>query len=238
MKEHWQQLSVKFNAMTLRERAAVLAGLIIVTVALFQFFVLDPQQLQKRRLTQQINDARTSIKATENALKTQGIQADPEAVKRAYLEALRKQVAEIDKNMQGLQKGLVPPDQMAKLLEGMLARNRGLQLVSLHKLPVRPFESAAKTAAAKPEASKAQESKAQESKPGITVSPERAIYQHSFELTVQGSYADLHDYLARLEKLPWRMFWGKISLDAEHSPQLTLTLTVHTLSLNKAWLIV
>lgn len=233
MKERWQQLSGKFNAMTLRERAAVLAGLIIVTVALFQFFVLDPQQLQKRRLTQQINDARTSIKATENALKTQEIQADPEAVKRAYLEALRKQVAEIDKNMQGLQKGLVPPDQMAKLLEGMLARNRGLQLVSMHKLPVRRFESAAQTTEAKPEASKAQAAK-----PGITVSPERNIYQHSFELTVQGSYADLHDYLARLEKLPWHMFWGKISLDAGQSPKLTLTLTVHTLSLNKAWLIV
>lgn len=233
MKERWRQLSGKFNAMTLRERAAVLAGLIIVTVALFQFFVLDPQQLRKRRLTQQINDARTSIRAAENALKTRQIQADPAAVKRAYLEALRKQVAEIDKTMQGLQKGLVPPDQMAKLLEGMLARNRGLQLVSLHKLPARRFESAAQTAAAKPGAAKAQEAK-----PGITVSPERIIYQHSFELTVQGSYADLHDYLARLEKLPWRMFWGKISLDAEQSPRLTLTLTVHTLSLDKAWLIV
>lgn len=233
MKEHWQQLSAKFNAMTLRERAAVLAGLIVVTVALFQFFVLDPQQLQKRRLNQQINDARTSIKAAENALKSQEIQADPEAVKRAYLDALRKQVAEIDKNMQGLQKGLVPPDQMAKLLEGMLARNRGLQLVSLHKLPARRFEPAAQTAAAKPEASKAQESK-----PGVTVSTERIIYQHSFELTMQGSYADLYDYLTRLEKLPWHMFWGKINLDAAQSPRLTLTLTVHTLSLNKAWLIV
>ncbi|MDP2239019.1 MAG: hypothetical protein Q8K18_02490 [Burkholderiales bacterium] len=233
MKERWQQLSGMFNALTLRERTTVLAGLIIVTVALFQFFVLDPQQLQKRRLTQQITDARTNIKALENALKSQNIQADPEVVKRAYLEALRKQVAEIDKNMQGLQKGLVPPEQMAKLLDGMLSRNRGLQLVSMHKFPVRRFESGAQAAAAKPETAKVQETK-----PGITITTERNIYQHSFELTVQGSYADLHDYLARLEKLPWRMFWGKINLDATQSPRLTLTLTVHTLSLNKAWLIV
>ncbi len=233
MKERWQQLSGMFNALTLRERTTVLAGLIIVMVALFQFFVLDPQQLQKRRLTQQITDARTNIKALENALKSQNIQADPEVVKRAYLEALRKQVAEIDKNMQGLQKGLVPPEQMAKLLDGMLSRNRGLQLVSMHKLAVRRFESGAQAAAAKPETAKVQETK-----PGITITTERNIYQHSFELTVQGSYADLHDYLARLEKLPWRMFWGKINLDATQSPKLTLTLTVHTLSLNKAWLIV
>lgn len=233
MKEYWQQLSGKFNALTLRERTTVLAGLIIVTALLFQFFVLDPQQRQQRRLTQQINDERTNIKALENALKSQGIQADPEAVKRAYLDALRKQVAEIDTNMQGLQKGLVPPDQMAKLLEAMLSRNRGLQLVSMHKLPVRRFESAGLATAAKPEAPKAQDTK-----PGGTASPDRIIYQHSIELTVQGSYADLHDYLARLEKLPWRMFWGKISLDAAQSPRLTLMLTVHTLSLNKAWLIV
>ncbi len=231
MKELWAQLSGKFNALTLRERVTVLAGLIIVTALLFQFFVLDPQQLQKRRLAQQITEARTSIKAVETALKAQDLQADPDAVKRAYLEALRKQVAEIDQTMQGLQKGLVPPDQMAKLLEGMLARNRGLQLVSLRKLPVRRFESTAQ--AAGPEAAKAQEPK-----PGITISPGRNIYQHSFELTVQGSYGELHDFLARLEKLPWRMFWGKISLDAEQSPKVTLTLTVHTLSLDKAWLIV
>lgn len=234
MKEQWQQLSGKFNAMTLRERVTVLVGLIIATVSLFQFFVLDQQQLQKRRLTLQINDVRTSIKAAENALKTQTtVQADPEAVKLAYLEALRKQVAEIDKNMQGLQKGLVPPDEMPKLLEGMLARNRGLQLVSLHKLPSRRLDSASSATPSKPEASKALASK-----PGNPASPERNIYQHSFELTVQGSYSDLYDYLARLEKLPWRMFWGKISLNAEQSPRLTMTITVHTLSLNKAWLIV
>ncbi len=234
MKEYWQQLSGRFNALTLRERVTVLVGLIIVTALLFQFFVLDLQQVQKRRLAQQISDARTSVKGLENALKGQDFGADPDTVKRAYLEALRKQVAEIDTAMQGLQKGLVPPDQMAKLLEGMLARNRGLQLVSMRKLPARRFESAAQDAAgAKPEASKKPEPA-----PASGAKPERNIYQHSFELTVQGSYVELHDFLARLEKLPWRMFWGKISLDAEHSPKLTLTLTVHTLSLDKAWLIV
>jgi MSHA biogenesis protein MshJ len=233
VKERWQQLSAKFNALTLRERLTILAGLIVVTALLFQFFVLDPQQLQKRRLILQIKDARTNIQASENALKAQDLQSDPETVKRAYLEALRKQVEEIDKNMQGLQKGLVPPDQMAKLLEGMLARNRGLQLVSLRKLPVQRFESQAQAAAAKLEPSKPQESK-----PGSAASRDTNIYQHSFELTVQGSYADLYDYLVRLEKLPWRMFWGKITLDTEQSPKLTLTLTVHTLSFSKAWLIV
>ncbi len=224
MNERWQQLSGKFNAMTLRERVMVLASLIVATVAIFNFLVLDPLSARKSQLTRELATARAGIATTENLQKLQA--ADPDAAKRAYRDALRKQVAEIDENMKALQKTLVPPDQMAKLLEGMLSRDRGLQLVSLRKLPARRFE-----APGAPKADAAGTAKA-------AAQPERGIYQHSFELTVQGSYADLSNYLARLEKLPWQMFWGKVSVDAEHYPVIVLTLTVHTLSLDKAWLIV
>jgi MSHA biogenesis protein MshJ len=67
---------------------------------------------------------------------------------------------------------------------------------------------------------------------------ERTIYQHGVEITLLGSYAGLHDYLAQLEKLPAQMFWGRISVNTEEYPRLRVTLTVQTLSLNKAWLIV
>lgn len=69
-------------------------------------------------------------------------------------------------------------------------------------------------------------------------SGERSIYQHSFEIEVEGSYVELHGYLAHLEKLPWQLFWGKAELDAGKHPRLKLKLTVHTLSMNKVWLVV
>jgi MSHA biogenesis protein MshJ len=68
--------------------------------------------------------------------------------------------------------------------------------------------------------------------------PERTIFQHSFELTLQGSYFDLHDYLAQLEKLPWQMFWSRLSVQSEQYPRLRVTILVQTLSLTKAWLVV
>ena len=34
------------------------------------------------------------------------------------------------------------------------------------------------------------------------------------------------------------MFWGRINVSTEQYPRLRVTLTVQTLSLNKAWLIV
>ena len=63
------------------------------------------------------------------------------------------------------------------------------------------------------------------------------MFKHGIQVTVQGSYADLHDYLSRLEKINWRMFWARASLNTDDYPRLALTVTVYTLSLDKAWLV-
>lgn len=227
MKEQWRKISERFAALALRERALVLAAAVIGTALVYDALVLEPLAVKKKRYTQQLAETRQGIKAAEGVLKVQETAADPDAVKRSYRDALRKQLAGIDTNMQGLQRGLVAPERMAKLLEEILARSRGLQLVSLRTLPVRRFEG--------PGAAPATKDDAKAAKPQA---PERTIYQHSFEVTLQGSYIDLHNYLARLEEMPWQMFWGRISVNTEQYPRLKVTLTVQTLSLNKAWLIV
>jgi MSHA biogenesis protein MshJ len=228
LKEQWRQLAARFDARPVRERVLLFLGVIVCTILLYQTLALDPIILRQKRVTGQLTETRQNIKTTDIQVRKLETIADPDAVRRSYRDALRKQLAEIDQNMQGLQKGLVPPERMAKLLEQMLDRNRGVQLVSLRTLPAQRFENPAAPAARPPEKG---------AKPAIK-EPERNIYQHSFEITLQGSYADLHDYLARLERLPSQMFWGRIRLDTEHYPKLKVTLTVHTLSLNKAWLIV
>jgi len=229
MKKQWRKYADRFAALALRERVLVLVAAIVGTALVYDALALEPLAVRKKRFTQQLAEARQGIKSSENVMKAQEAVADPDAVKRSYRDALRKQLAGIDTSMQGLQRGLVPPERMAKLLEEMLARSRGLQLVALRTLPVQRFESPGVAPASKADAKTA--------KPGAK-EPERTIYQHSFEITLQGSYADLHDYLARLEELPWQMFWGRISVNTEQYPRLKVMLTVQTLSLNKAWLIV
>ena len=58
------------------------------------------------------------------------------------------------------------------------------------------------------------------------------------EIKLEGGYADLAEYLARLEKSGQKLLWERVSLSAEQHPRLVLTLTVYTLSLDRAWLIV
>lgn len=225
--ERWKYWTGLFNARSLRERVLMAAGGIALVVALLDALLLSPLEVKQKRLTTQLSEARTAIKAGEILIGAGSGRADPDEVKRRYRDELRKQIAEIDARLQGLQKQLVPPDQVARLLEGVLKKERGLALVSLRKLPVQRYQTGGAPAA-------------QPAAGGETVAgaSDRSIYQHSFEVSVEGSYAELHGYLARLEALPWQLFWGRVALDAGEHPKLRLTLTLHTLSLNKAWLVV
>ena len=230
MKELWQKLTARFNALAQRERALVSAAIVAGTVFVFHAVAIDPLLVRQGRLLQQLTEARQNIRNEDVLMKAAETRVDPDAVKRSYRDALRKQLAEIDASMQGLQAGLVPPERMAKLLEEMTAGSRGVQLVALRTLPVQRFENPGTPAAPVPAPG------GKEVKPAPR-EPERSIYQHGVEVTLQGSYGDIHEYLARLERSPQRMFWGRLNLESAY-PRLTVTLTVHTLSLSKAWLVV
>jgi MSHA biogenesis protein MshJ len=222
MKEHFQRLAGRFDALGPRERGLLLAGVVLAVVFLFYLLAIEPGLMAKKRLRQQIAEAQQFSATLQQQLKAQG--QDPAAVRRAERDALRKQLAEIDKTIGEVQRGLVPAERTAKLLEEVLRGGSGLQLVSLRTLPVKRFEPRGAGGEATSGAN----------------DPERQLYQHSFEITVQGSYADLHDYLRRVEKLPWRLFWTRISVSVlpEQPSKLSIILTVQTVSLSKAWLIV
>jgi len=228
MRDQWRKVAVRFDALQVRERLLILLAATVGTALLFDALALQPLEARKKRVERQLTEARQNIKLADSLMKAEAMVGDPDSVKRSYRDALRSQITEIDRSILGLQRGLVPAERMAKLMEEMLSRSRGLQLLSLRTLPVQRFETPG-GAAAKPGD--------KNGKPGLK-DPERTIYQHSFEITLQGSYADLHNYLAQIEKLPWQMFWGRINVNAELYPRLRVTLTVQTLSLNKAWLIV
>lgn len=229
MREQWQKLAERFGALQSRERGIVLIAAVVGTALLFDAVAFQPAQARKKAMERQLAQVREQVKAAEALMKTKETVGDSHAVKRTYRDALRGRLAEIQQNMTGLQEGMVPPERMAQLLEGVLSRIRGLQLLSLRALPPQSFTPAG--AEAPPKTGK------QPAQPGPSDS-RRTIYRHSFEITLQGSYGDLHNYLAQLEKLPWRMFWNWLSVQVVPESGLRVTITVETLSLAKAWLVV
>ena len=233
MKAQILTLAARIDALSLRERGMVFGAVIAVLVFAGHTFVLAPQDLKQASLRDQVaqqNAAMAAIDA-EITARVQAAQVDPDAPARARLNAMQQEMAQLGGQLLALEHGLVPPERMGPLLEGILRANGRLKLVSMRTLPAESLASpgaAASAAEATPAAS------------GIAVGPTSGdvplLYRHGVEVTVRGNYLDMVEYMSALDAMPTRMFWGRAQLDVETYPTARLTLTLHTLSLDRQWM--
>lgn len=237
MKDKLLQLAEKFDALTQRERATIAGAVLVGGLVVGYLLLIDPhvtrQSAQAKRVTQIKND----LAALETQMTTlQAQRKDPDASNRAALQEVRKNMAAIDMRLRNVQDSLVMPEKMQSFLEGLLARNRNLELLSLRTLPAAPLID-------QPEAKKkpdAKEGKMAVRKP-VSVSGDISvtnIYKHAIEIRIAGNYNDLMTYLAELEGMPQRIIWGSAELTVDKHPRCILTLTVYTLNLDKQWMVV
>lgn len=236
MKRFWQKYSAKVEAASLRERVMIFAGSATVLIALLNAALIEPEFVRQRQLSREVAQRQGEIRVMQEQLQkiAQVRQADPDQAVRRQLETLRRQIAEIDLRLSEEQRKFAPAERIGPLLEEMLSRNRKLQLVDMRTLPVAALGRAGEgdKAAPKPAPDKPA---AGATSASVASGP---IYRHGVEITLAGSYLDLLSYLRELEKLPNQMYWGKLDLSATAYPQVTLKLSVYTLSLDLAWLIV
>jgi MSHA biogenesis protein MshJ len=236
MKARLERWALRFDALSLRERAAVFAAVAVLLVFLANTLVIQRQRTSSHQLTELIDSEKSQLSAYEVQVKAleQAKTMDLDAANRDRLQRAQQQLSQLDTELAAEQNGLVGADQMPILLQDVLRRQSGLHLVELRALPVMPLipRPAKDDKAAKPAVETAAPAAADAN------SAARNIYKHGFELTVRGSYPDFVQYLAQLERLPMRMYWSKVALNADDYPDVTLTVTVYTLSLDKAWLTV
>lgn len=224
MKQYWERYAALLNARNSRERALIFVMVLVVVWGLLSALLLDPLLAKKKRLTLDANQQQTQMQQLQAQIENMlsGGQVDPDAATRVRLAALNQKLEQSRAALQSVRQNLVPPEKMARLLEDVLTQNRNLKLVSLKTLPVSGvLEMPADAAPPKTE----------EKKPAGP-----AIYKHGVEIAVSGSYAELTQYLDTMEKLPWRMIWGKAEMRVEEYPLVTLTITLYTLSMDKTWL--
>ncbi|HWQ40096.1 MAG TPA: hypothetical protein VNM24_16050 [Burkholderiales bacterium] len=211
----WRALEDRFARLARREKLVILLGGVLAILAL-GVSAVESRFKQAAQLHKQVSQARADAAAAraQAAEMVRRLAQDPDADTRARIAELRSQIERLDAEVKGVHRGLVAPQRMAAVLEEMLTRNRRVRLISLKTLPVTGLLEASDPQA------------------------ERNVYKHGLEMTLQGSYLDLLDYVARLEKLPVQMFWGQATMDATAYPRVRLVVTVYTLSLDKQWLVV
>ena len=235
MKRQWLQFVARVEALQPRERFMAFGAVVVVLVYLASALVFGPLARKEAALRSTLQQQVVTIDGinADIAAKARAYANDPNDALRKRLGDVRAETARTSEELRTMQKGLVPADRIAPLLETILRANGRLKLVSLKTLPATTLTDAA--APATPATAPATSAPAAAGTPLVVKAPD-LLYRHGVELTLRGSYLDMVDYMHALETLPTQLFWGKAQLDAEDYPNVRLTLTLYTLSLDPKWM--
>jgi len=226
MNQTWERLGQRFDALSARERLMVFVAGVAVIAGLGFLLFLDSALTKQKLLEARVQKSRAELAQLQgqSAELARLLTLDPDEQTNRRIEELKRKLGGYENELRGVQQGLVPPRQMARVLEDMLNRDVRVRLVKLRTLPVSALvdsRAGAATATAK-----------------ATPAGKNTVYKHGIELTLAGSYLDLLEYQSRLEKLPWRMFFARATINSVDYPRVFLTVTLYTLSLEEAWLVV
>jgi MSHA biogenesis protein MshJ len=210
-----QRYADRLDAMSLRERVLIFLAVAVVIVAIADSALFDPilrrQKVNSQGIHQQEDEIRT-VQAYAQA--RTGANAN---AKRQRLEKHKLELAALDRELSARRSELVPPERMAKMLYEIVKRNPDIELVSLRSLPATGLT---------------------ESLTAILGSGGLALYRHGIEIAVSGSYLRMLTYVGQLERLPAKIMWGNMELQAGAYPVVTLKITLYTLSPEKTWLLI
>lgn len=215
MKEQFKRLAERIDGATLRERVLLFGAATLILLYVANVLLLRPLRDTQHRLGTEISQRERELRTVQTELRrlANERQADPDAEHRKQAAELRTEVAALDAKIREAQRRFTTPQRMREVLEEMLERDKRLRLVDLKTLPITDLATA-------------------QGQPG------RRVFRHGVELTVAGSYLDLHAYLAALERVSTQLYWGRVEMSVAAYPVATLKLTVYTLSFDQAWLVV
>jgi MSHA biogenesis protein MshJ len=206
----------RIDAATLRQRLLVFLTAALALLLLGNAILLQPQRAKQKRLVAETAQYQKELNLLQGEVRRMlgAAESDPDAANRKRLAALRAELSILNSRVAAEERRFTAPEHMRAVLEDILGRNKGLALVDLRTLPVVPMLPVRSTGAS------------------------AGMFRHGIELTVRGTYADLYDYLRALENLPSQLYWSRADLTVTEHPLLTLKLTVHTISFDRAWLVV
>ena len=223
----WQTITSKFETLNKRERLMVTCAIFAAAFFIFNTLLLSPTLTRHQRISNELatDNAQIETMRKELDLLSSAPVIDPDAQNRQRISALQSQLKLLERDLNGLKSTLISPEEMPELLRSLLKKNGALKLIALKTLPVTSLLENESTNLVSKDAV-------------INVADNKnpPVFKHGVEITIEGRYLDLLEYISDLEKMPWHVLWSKVNLNAEDYPDTQLTLTVYTLSLDKNWL--
>jgi MSHA biogenesis protein MshJ len=214
----WRRLDHRFLNLKPRERLLIILMTIALLISAVEFLFFSPMRAQLKVERQQQTDSQQRREQLENELaQLQAWQASQED--GSQLIQLEQELAQVDRQIQALSQRMVSPQDMSALLQQLLAREQGMQVVALEKLPLA-----------------ATGLNSEDKNDAPVLHNGSLLYRHRLRLSLRGNYFDSLRYLQAMEALPWTVYWDSFDYQVEQYPQAILTVEIATLGQEKGWL--
>ncbi len=218
------RLRRQFDGRARRERALLIGVAVVVIWMVADRWWLAPafrdwttaraRQATATAAVQRLNDEVVSrasaARAAEERLRQETVQ-------------MRERVGQGDAALRAGGAPLIGASDIVPVLDRLLGQVGGLRMRAVQSLNRAEIGAAPSGAAASASASPA-------------APPSAALYRHGVEITVEGSYADLVNYVRAIETMPQRVLWGGMQLQVDQYPRAVMTLRLYTLSPDRGWL--
>ena len=223
-----KQFIARIDALSLRERAIVMAGILTLMFLGWYSYLMEPLLQEEKRIMSELDDKRTQLQSLNDQFvqMTGQRQQDPDQENSKKLANIRQQVAQVKQQVNSATANLVPPETMPDILRMVLNKTQGLTLLSLNGLGGTPLVLTKEA----DEATKAGAVAVQKDSDPATV------FKHGMQIEIAGNYFETLNYMRALEDLEWGFFWDQVSFEVKDYPQAKTRITLYTISLSQNWI--
>lgn len=219
MKAYWDTLKERYAAYSMREQALLAVAAVALMIFVGDSLWLSPIYARAKSFAQQTAQQEREFAALQQqlfALQTEA-SVDKNSALREALAGVEAELTQLDEQLAGLERALVPPAQMSGLLSKLLRSRPGVSLTRLRTLPVEPLDAAGNPVKEAGAAS-------------------AFMFRHGFEVTLSGPYLELASWLTELESSAHQLLWESARLEVTNGQAPKLVLVFYTLSLDASWI--
>lgn len=223
----------RIDNLSIRERGIILLAILFIMYSVWDSFLMQPLSVTKQRIVSELKQKQAERLILNTRLQQLVAQSenDPDLANKKKLNELKSELNKIEAEVKSSTQHLVSPESMAKILETVLLKTKGLELIEVKGLGAQPLLA------------QTDEEKQAEKQKDKNIAVEKqtdggieSAYKHGLKISFEGDYLSTLDYVRELESLKWGFFWDQFEFEVKQYPLAKATITVFTLSLDKDWI--
>lgn len=207
--QQWQALGEKFNALSQRERTLI-AVAIFVLLGMCSYLVLESKVIEYFKAQAEIKQIKqeNSFSVQQVELYQQRLELDPNDDIRQRLDDIVEQTQAVEEQLSFQMVDMVPAKYMPRLLSGLLAQIKGLELTKFESIPPTALLA-------------------------VGDQKQMNLYSHGIKLVLVGDYFSVLRLVKAVEAMPDKLYWKSIDYRVGEYPLGEVEIELYTLSINE-----